>query len=92
MMQYRSIAVASLLFWITYPCALSQTGSAPEANWRRDLLTWRELQAKKLQAPDGWLSLAGLAWLSDGDNAFGAAPDNRIRIQAEVAPTWECCA
>jgi uncharacterized protein len=85
-MNYRSIAVASLLFWITYPGALSQNGSASEANWRRDLLAWRELQAKKLQAPDGWLSLAGLAWLNEGDNTFGSAPDNRIRIQADVAP------
>ena len=42
-MNYRSIAVASLLLWTSYPCALSQTGSAPEANWRRDLLAWREL-------------------------------------------------
>jgi uncharacterized protein (DUF1684 family) len=85
MMNYRSIAVASLLFSITYPCALPQTGPASEANWRRDLLTWRDLQAKKLQAPDGWLSLAGLEWLNEGDNMFGSASDNRIRIQADVA-------
>jgi uncharacterized protein (DUF1684 family) len=85
-MNYRSIAVASLLFCITYPGALSQTGPSSEANWRRDLLAWRELQAKRLQAPDGWLSLAGLEWLNQGDNPFGSAHDNRIRIQAEVAP------
>jgi uncharacterized protein len=85
-MNHRSIAVASLLFWITYPGALSQTGPASEANWRRDLLAWRELHAKKLQAPDGWLSVAGLEWLNQGDNTFGSAPDNRIRIQAEAAP------
>jgi uncharacterized protein (DUF1684 family) len=86
MLNYRSIAVASLLFWITYPCARSQTGPGSSADWRQELLTWRELQAKNLQAPDGWLSLAGLEWLSEGDNTFGSASDNRIRIQAEVAP------
>jgi uncharacterized protein (DUF1684 family) len=85
-MNYRSIALVSLLFWITYPSAVPQTGSAPEANWRKDLVSWRELQAKKLQAPDGWLSLAGLKWLNDGDNAFGSASDNTIRIEADVAP------
>ena len=88
MMSYRSIAVVSLLFWITYPCALTQAGPPSEANWRKDLLTWRELQAKNLQAPDGWLSLAGLEWLNEGDNMFGSASDNRIRIQADVAPIW----
>ena len=86
MISYRSVAVASILFSITYHCALPQAGPASEANWRKDLLAWRELQAKGLQAPDGWLSLAGLEWLKEGDNIFGSASDNRIRIQADVAP------
>jgi hypothetical protein len=85
-MSYRSVAVASILFSITYHCALPQSGPPSEANWRKDLLTWRELQAKDLQAPDGWLSLAGLEWLKEGDNMFGSASDNPIRIQADVAP------
>ena len=85
-MSYRSVAVASILFWITYLGATPQAGPTSEASWRRDLLTWRELQAKKLQAPDGWLSLAGLEWLNEGDNTFGSASENRIRIEADVAP------
>jgi uncharacterized protein len=85
-MNYRLIAVVSLLFWITYPRALPLTGPTSEANWRKELLSWRELQAKKLQAPDGWLSLAGLEWLNEGDNMLGSASDNRIRIQADIAP------
>jgi hypothetical protein len=59
-MNYRSMAVASLLFWISYPGAVSQTAPASQLNWRSELFAWREAQAKKLQAPDGWLSLAGL--------------------------------
>jgi uncharacterized protein (DUF1684 family) len=83
-MNHRSIAVASLLFWISF--AFCQNGPVSEANWRQELLTWRGRQAKKLQAPDGWLSLAGLEWLNEGDNTFGSASDNRIRIQADAAP------
>jgi uncharacterized protein (DUF1684 family) len=85
-MNHRLIVVASVLFWIIFPCALPQTGPPSEANWRRDLLIWRELQAKKLQAADGWLSLAGLEWLNEGVNTFGSASDNRIRIEGDVAP------
>jgi uncharacterized protein (DUF1684 family) len=85
-MSYRSLAAVSLLFWIAYPWALPQTGPASEVNWQKDLLAWREVQAKELQAPDGWLSLTGLEWLNEGDNTFGSASDNRIRIQADVAP------
>ncbi len=85
-MNYRSIALISLLLWIAHPSALPQTSHTSVANWRSDLLTWRELQANKLQEPDGWLSVAGLEWLNEGENTFGSAPDNRIRIQAEIAP------
>src|ERR1700722_2875119 len=85
-MNYRSMAVASLLFWISYPGAVSQTAPASQLNWRSELFAWREAQAKKLQAPDGWLSLAGLEWLNQGDNTFGSASDNGIGIDAVVAP------
>jgi uncharacterized protein len=85
-MNYRSIAVLSLLFWVASLFALPLTGSTSDGNWREELLAWRELQAKKLQAPDGWLSLAGLEWLNEGDNMFGSASDNGIRIPAGVAP------
>ena len=70
-MNHRLIAVASLLFSITYPCALTQAGPPSEVNWQKDLLAWRELQAKNLQAPDGWLSLAGLEWLNEGTTCSG---------------------
>lgn len=83
MKYHRSIASAALLVSITCSCLLSQTG---RASWKADLAAWRTHQAKELQAKDGWLSLAGLEWLNKGDNLFGAAADNRIRIQAGAAP------
>jgi uncharacterized protein len=86
MMRYRSMAVAALIFWMAYTCAYTRAGAARDAIWRTNLLTWREHQAKKLQEPDGWLSLAGLEWLTEGDNAFGSASDNPMRIQGKVAP------
>ena len=41
--SYRTVAFASILFWTSCHCALPQAGAAPEANWRKDLLAWREL-------------------------------------------------
>jgi uncharacterized protein len=67
-------------------------GAAPEASsenapeaWKKELLDWRVKHAAELQKPDGWLSLSGLAWLEAGDNAFGAAADNRIRLTGAPA-------
>lgn len=59
--------------------AADSPASAPNS-WQRDELAWREKRATRLQAPEGWLSLIGLEWLKDGDNSFGSAPDNRIRL------------
>jgi len=57
-----------------------------QTNWRKELLAWRAQHAAELQKPDGWLSLAGLEWLQPGDNSFGSASDNRIRLSASAPP------
>jgi uncharacterized protein (DUF1684 family) len=75
--------LAFMLMTIAIPHAIP--ASTP-AGWQKDLLAWREDRAKALQAPDGWLSLAGLDWLHEGDNPFGSAADNPIRIEASIAP------
>jgi uncharacterized protein (DUF1684 family) len=49
-------------------------------SFRKDELDWRAKHALELQKPDGWLSLAGLEWLAPGENSFGSAADNKIRV------------
>jgi uncharacterized protein (DUF1684 family) len=56
-----------------------------DTQWKSDLLQWRTQRAQQLSAPDGWLTLVGLEWLQPGKNTFGAAADNRIRLNAPVA-------
>lgn len=62
--------------------ALIFPASAQNGSWQRDLASWRTEHVKELLKPDGWLSLAGLEWLQPGDNALGAAPDNKIHLSA----------
>ena len=45
---------------------------------------WRAQREQELRAPDSWLTLVGLEWLKTGINSFGSAPDNAIRIHAEI--------
>jgi uncharacterized protein (DUF1684 family) len=69
------------------PALLTFSGiAAKTADWQADLLTWRSQLAQGLSAPDGWLTLVALDWLQPGDNSFGAAADNRIHLEADVAP------
>jgi hypothetical protein len=40
----------------------------------------------RLTAPDGWLTLAGLFWLSPGENRMGSDPDNTVVLMAPGIP------
>src|SRR5215469_7736821 len=39
---------------------------------------WRAQRVTALTSDDGWLTLAGLFWLKDGDNSFGRAAGNTL--------------
>jgi uncharacterized protein len=53
---------------------------AQDASWQHELSAWREQHVSDLLKPAGWLSLTGLEWLQPGDNFFGTAADNKIRL------------
>jgi uncharacterized protein len=75
-------AFAALIFSLT--CALP-LAAAPQqhASYAQEIAAWRTQHTVELTKPDGWLSLNGLAWLEPGDNGFGSAPDNKIKLPAE---------
>jgi uncharacterized protein len=82
--QRPRIAVLSITAALAALLALPGI-AAKTADWQSDLLAWRAQRAQHLSAPDGWLTLVGLNWLEPGDNSFGAAADNRIRLDSPVA-------
>ena len=49
--------------------------------------SWHEERIERLKRPDGWLSLAGLFWLKEGENSFGAGEDNDFMISGEGIPS-----
>jgi uncharacterized protein (DUF1684 family) len=64
------------------PAAVANTSS--DSQQTRELLEWRASRAKRLDAPDGWLTLVGLEWLKPGKNAIGLAPDNDIQLKGHA--------
>ena len=54
------------------------------AQWQEDLAAWRAAREREIDAPDGWLTLAGMEWLKPGVNSVGAAQDNKIRVHAQA--------
>lgn len=48
---------------------------------------WHQKRVERLTSPDGWMSLAGLYWLQEGENTFGADSTNDI-IFPKKAPDF----
>jgi uncharacterized protein (DUF1684 family) len=55
---------------------------AQAANRTSDIEKWRADRETRLKAPDGWLSLAGLFWLREGENPIGSASESRVQLPA----------
>jgi len=50
------------------------------SNYGSEIAAWHANREARLKAEDGWLSLAGLFWLHDGANPFGAASASEIAL------------
>jgi uncharacterized protein len=50
--------------------------------YRAEIDAWHEKRIKDLRAENGWLNLAGLFWLKDGKNSFGAGKGNDLVFPA----------
>lgn len=59
--------------------------SADEA-YEAAVRKWREEREARLKADGGWLTLAGLFWLKDGENRFGSDPAGDIVLPGATAP------
>ena len=52
---------------------------------KQEVLQWRAGRLERLMAPTGYLTLAGLYWLSPGDHSFGSSPDNDVVFPSKAA-------
>jgi hypothetical protein len=69
--------------WVVTCAALlvASIASATEtASERADLEQWQANRLARLTSDTGWLTLAGLFWLKDGNNTFGSASSNALRL------------
>jgi len=72
-------ALAALLLAPAAPSAggSDAAGGALQAE-RDDIGTWRRQRVDSLTSDTGWLTLAGLYWLKEGENTFGRDPANSL--------------
>jgi hypothetical protein len=66
--------------------AIMALAMAADAPWQQQIEQWRARREARLKADDGWLSVAGLFWLNEGDNTIGTASDCAMVLPAGSAP------
>lgn len=79
------IGIFPHVFCISLAVWLSASESGDPA-YREEMQKWRDAYEKSLKQENGWLALAGLFWLKEGDNPFGAASSNSIVLPPGSAP------
>ena len=62
--------------------------AAPQAGetYQDQIKAWRQRRVAALKADDGWLTVAGLFWLKEGNNSVGTDAANDIVLPARSAP------
>lgn len=81
---HRIVRSASALAAILALTATPQVSA--QSSYEHLLAEWRSQRVATLRGPDGWLNLAGLYWLKEGTNSFGAAADNDLVAPEGSAP------
>jgi uncharacterized protein (DUF1684 family) len=67
-------------------CSLALSAADPSADYRQQAERWRAQHQKELAADDGWLTVAGLDWLKEGENRVGADPASEVPLPPNSAP------
>ncbi len=57
-----------------------------EQSYTQSIETWRQEREARLTSETGWLTIAGLYWLQEGENRIGTDPSNDIVLSASSAP------
>jgi uncharacterized protein (DUF1684 family) len=62
------------------------TASAEEMAYKDEVEKWRKEREEGLKGDEGWLTVAGLYWLREGENRFGSGPLNDFVLPEGSAP------
>jgi len=79
------ILIITLL--ISVACSESKLGQAEVTdNYAASVEKWEQERIASLKEPTGWLRLAGMFILSEGENSFGSSPDADHTFPGNILP------
>ncbi|WP_456405796.1 DUF1684 domain-containing protein [Caldithrix abyssi] len=71
------------LFIIAAAVFCNKQEGVDEQTYRASIDRWHKERVARLTKPEGWLSLAGLYWLKEGENTFGFGRGHDIEFPGE---------
>lgn len=76
----RVFPLASLFFVLIFiaACNVNDPLINDEAAYVESIQEWQHQRVERLKNKNGWLSLAGLLWLEEGENTYGSDPGNDL--------------
>jgi uncharacterized protein (DUF1684 family) len=57
-----------------------------DAAHRSEIESWRKARENRLRSDEGWLTVAGLFWLKEGENPVGSDPGAAVVLPAHSSP------
>jgi uncharacterized protein (DUF1684 family) len=76
------VSILAAFLAAAFVTALSEPALAD--NYEQEIDEWYQARVERLKSPEGYLTLAGLFPLADGDNRFGSAEDNDLVFPAKA--------
>ena len=87
-MIFRFLQLTTILLLIT-ACSRSDLGEAPlPGNYEEEFKNWQESRMESLTNPTGWMRLAGMYWLEEGENSFGTGDQADIKFPEGTLPAY----
>jgi uncharacterized protein len=85
MFRFLPVLLIIALSFFLFGCNSSSPLISDEAAYLEDIQQWQQQRLERLKSKNGWLNLAGLFWLSEGENSFGSDISNDIQFPEKAA-------
>lgn len=82
----RMLGTSSTMVLLALPLAAQPAPTPTDSAYVNEIHTWHAQRLARLQADTGYLALAGLFWLADGEHTLGSDAANAIVLPAHSAP------
>ncbi|MBI1803068.1 MAG: DUF1684 domain-containing protein [Ignavibacteriae bacterium] len=81
----RYIGILIILTCIIGGCA-KKSGVTDLNAYKKEIDEWQKKRLARLTRDDGWLTLAGLSWLKEGENSVGSDSSTTVLLPAGKTP------